>query len=111
MVCKARSGTRAELESHVCKGDPKLEWAEAAVDQTKLAECSRRSRNAQLGALRDDGDDNDSAEELGGNINQKAHIPVWAGDIIFCTICGAYAESKAAKLKGLCLGRPKFDGS
>ena len=111
MVCKARSGTRAELESQACKGDPKLDWAEAAANQTKLAEGSRRLKFAQLSALRDDGDDYDSAEELGDSIKQKAHIPVWAGDLIFCTMCGAYAESKAVRLKGWCLGRPKNDGT
>ena len=42
---------------------------------------------------------------------QKPHEPVWCGEIVFCTLCGAYAESKAVKLKGMCNGKPKFDGT
>ena len=42
---------------------------------------------------------------------QRPHNPVWCGEIIFCTICGAYAESKSVKLKGECSGKPTFDGS
>ena len=110
-MCKAKSGTRAELESQSCKGDPKLEWAEAAVDRVKLAECGKRLRRVQLEAPTDDGDNSDTDEDLGGIANQKTHDPVWAGDIIFCTICGAYAESKAVKLRGQCMGRPNFDGT
>ena len=41
----------------------------------------------------------------------QPHIPAWSGDLIFCTVCGAYAETKAVKLKGDCGGKPKFDGS
>ena len=45
-VCKAKSGTKAELESQSCNGDPKQEWAEASVvDRVKLAKCGKRFRN------------------------------------------------------------------
>ena len=42
---------------------------------------------------------------------QRPTNSVWCGGIIFCTTCGAYAESKSVKLKGDCSGKPKFDGS
>ena len=40
----------------------------------------------------------------------RPHDPVWSGDLIFCTVCGAYAENKTVKIKGNCGGKPKFDG-
>ena len=88
---------------------PKAKWAKDAIDLEKLAErckLSRRSKLDELGGA-DVGGDSDS----GDGTEQRPHDPVWSGEIVFCTICGAYAESKAVKLKGECRGKPNIDGS
>ena len=107
-TCKVKSGTKAELESQNCKGDPKLKWAIDAVDPEKLKENAKRSRLNELDAI-----DYvcDMAEEVEDVSEQRPHEPVLRGSIIVCTVCGAYAENKAVKLKGECRGRPKFSGS
>ena len=107
-VCKVKSGTKTELESQTCKGDPKQEWASEAVDQVKLKKNRERAR---LDELDECGDAGDEVEDAGAQAEQRPHDPVCRGSIIVCTICGAYAESKSVKLRGECKGRPKFNGS
>ena len=102
-ICKTKSGNRAELESQRCKGDPRPKWAEEAVDPQRAAAAGKLARLEM--------DESSTDDEAGVAAASQPHIPVWSGDLIFCTVCGAYAENKAVKLKGNCSGKPKFDGS
>ena len=111
VVCKAKSGTRAELESQTCSGDPKPLWVKEAVDVVKMADRCKRARLDELDVLVGTGCAVDDDLEDITLPEQRPHEPVWSGEIVFCTVCGAYAESKAVKLRGECNGKPKFDGT
>jgi hypothetical protein len=90
-VCKQKSGWLADFERLKCNGDPKASWAKEAVHPGLRAVGCNRSKLSGMTGLED---------EAGDTAMHIPHNPVWSGEIIFCTSCGAYAESKAVKLKG-----------
>ena len=73
-VCKARSGSRVELQSQRCKGDPRARWAEEAVDPRRAAVAGKKAR-LELDECLTDGEDGELAAT-------QPHIPVWSGDLI-----------------------------
>ena len=83
------------MECQSCKGDPKEEWARDAVDPQRLRANGKRARLDLM------------EEYADADAEMRPHDPVWSGDLIFCTTCGAYAETKSVKLKGECSGKPK----
>ena len=80
MICKAKSGARAEPESQACKGDPNIKLASDASDLGKLAERCKRARLSKLDELggADVGGDSDS----GDGTEQRPHDPVRSGEIV-----------------------------
>ena len=96
-VCKVKSASHTKLACQSCKGDPKIEWARRAAEAKVIEERPQSMK-------RDRGDD-------GGHVVARPHDPVWSDATLWCTVCGAYAETKAVKMGGECKGRPKRSGN
>ena len=92
-VCKVKSASRAKLACQACKGDPKVAWArkaaEAKVGEEEL-QSTKRTRT-----------------DVEGHFVARPHDTVWSDETLWCTVCGAYADTKAVGLENECRGRPK----
>ena len=66
------------------------------MDPQRAAVAGKRAR-LELDESLTDGE----ADDL---VATQPHDPIWSGDLIFCRVCGAYAETKTVKLKGDCGG-------
>ena len=105
-ICKARSSSRTTLACQMCKGDPTIEWASRAANPEvppyfaapPLAQSTSEAtgKRTRLDIMVD-----------GGQLVSRPHDPVWSEDTLWCTVCGAYAETKVMRLGGECKGRPK----
>ena len=76
-VCKHQSADFRKLASQRCEGSAASRWATKAV---KLAEAG-----ATVG---------------------RGHTRVLSGETLWCLTCGAFADTKAVQLSGICNGAP-----
>ena len=71
---------------------PKVEWARKAVEAKVSDERLQNTKRART-------DDE-------GHFVARPHETVWSDDTLWCTVCGAYADTKAVRIDGECRGRP-----
>ncbi len=84
-VCRASARLRSDLAPRRCPGLAVQRWAEL-----EAAECGRA---AAAGAI------------------ARRHVRWMSGDLVWCSVCGAYGEHKAVNLASACAGPPPRSGA
>ncbi len=84
-VCRTTARSRSDLAPRRCPGLAVQRWAEM-----EAAECSRATASGAIA---------------------RRHVRWMSGDLVWCSVCGAYGEYKAVNLANACAGPPPRSGA